>query len=136
VPRPLRIEYPGAIYHVMNRGDRGEAIFTDDDDRRIFSKTLTETCGRTGWRVHAWCLLGNHFDSLAPARSAFGPPVYVAAAQLAPLIRSSPDSLTATSRLGKPGLGFACVPARLCRSSPVAPFIWSAKHRVEISSRA
>ena len=36
------------------------------------------------WQVHAWCLLGNHFDSLAPARSAFGPPVNVAAAQLAP----------------------------------------------------
>jgi putative transposase len=61
VPRPLRIEYPGAIYHVMNRGDRREAIFTDDDDHRIFCKTLTETCGRTGWQVHAWCLLGNHF---------------------------------------------------------------------------
>ena len=45
----------------MNRGDRREAIFTDDDDRRIFCKTLTETCGRTGWQVHAWCLLGNHF---------------------------------------------------------------------------
>ena len=57
----------------MNRGDRREAIFTDDDDRRIFCKTLTETCGRTGWQVHAWCMLGKHFDSLAPARSAFGP---------------------------------------------------------------
>ena len=45
----------------MNRGDRREAIFVDDDDRRIFCTTLNETCGRTGWEVHAWCLMGNHF---------------------------------------------------------------------------
>ncbi len=34
--RKLRLQYPGAIYHVMNRGDRREAIFTDDEDRRLF----------------------------------------------------------------------------------------------------
>ena len=45
----------------MNRGDRREAIFADDADRSRFLETLGETCGRTGWQVHAWCLLSNHF---------------------------------------------------------------------------
>jgi hypothetical protein len=38
--RKLRAEYPGAIYHVMNRGDRREAIFEDDQDRESFLETL------------------------------------------------------------------------------------------------
>ena len=41
--RKLRIEYPGAIYHVMNRGDRREAIFHDDRDRDLFLATLAES---------------------------------------------------------------------------------------------
>ncbi|HVR35896.1 MAG TPA: transposase, partial [Methylomirabilota bacterium] len=61
MPRKLRVEYPGAIYHVMNRGDRKEAIFRDDEDRRVFLRTLGECCARTGWQVHAWCLMFNHF---------------------------------------------------------------------------
>ena len=36
MPRKLRVEYPGAIYHVMNRGDRREPIFKDDEDRKLF----------------------------------------------------------------------------------------------------
>ena len=59
--RSIRIEYPGAFYHVMARGNRREAIFKDDDDRRFFLKTLSDACGRTGWRVHAWLLMGNHY---------------------------------------------------------------------------
>jgi hypothetical protein len=42
--RRLRIEYPGAMYHVMNRGDQREAIFRDDEDRRRFLATLGEAC--------------------------------------------------------------------------------------------
>ncbi len=61
MPRPLRIEYGGAIYHVINRGDRREAIYRDDEDRATFLHTLGEACGKTGWQVHAWCLMGNHF---------------------------------------------------------------------------
>ena len=57
----LRVEYPGAIYHVMNRGDRREPIFRDDDDRRRFLGTLGEACAKTGWQVHALCLMSNHF---------------------------------------------------------------------------
>ncbi len=49
--RKLRIQYPGAIYHVMNRGDRREAIFEDDEDRQRFLHTLTETWRKTGWQV-------------------------------------------------------------------------------------
>lgn len=59
--RKLRIEYPGAIYHVMNRGDRREAIFHNDRDRELFLSTLAEACEKADWQVHAFCLMGNHF---------------------------------------------------------------------------
>ena len=59
--RKLRVEYPGAIYHVMNRGDRREPIFRDDKDRQRFLSTLGEACGKTAWQVHALCLMANHF---------------------------------------------------------------------------
>jgi putative transposase len=61
LPRKLRIQYPGAIYHVMSRGDRRENIFLDDVDRFDFLKTLAETCQKTSWQVHAYCLMSNHF---------------------------------------------------------------------------
>ncbi len=61
MPRKLRIEFPGALYHVMSRGDRREAIFLDDVDRQDFLKTLAEACQKSGWQVHAYCLMGNHF---------------------------------------------------------------------------
>jgi putative transposase len=61
VPRKLRIEYPGAIYHIVNRGDRREDIFKDDLDRQQFLSTLAEACQKTEWQVHAFCLMRNHF---------------------------------------------------------------------------
>ena len=61
MPRQLRREYAGAIYHVMNRGDRREEIFRDAADRRLFLAALTEACGKTHWQIHAYCLLRNHF---------------------------------------------------------------------------
>ncbi len=64
MPRQLRLEFAGAFYHVMARGDRREAIFADDLDRQVFLRTLGETCERTGWRVHAWVLMGNHYHLL------------------------------------------------------------------------
>jgi REP element-mobilizing transposase RayT len=57
----LRIEYAGAIYHVMNRGDRREPIFHDDLDRKRFFAALGEVCAKTDWQVHAYCLMLNHF---------------------------------------------------------------------------
>ncbi len=59
--RQLRIEYPGAIYHVMSRGDRKEPIFLDDGDGHDFIKTLAEACQKTGFEVHGYCLMKNHF---------------------------------------------------------------------------
>ena len=44
MPRSLRLEFPGAFYHVMARGNRRESIFHDDDDRRFFLSTLSEAC--------------------------------------------------------------------------------------------
>ena len=61
MPRSVRIEYEGAFYHVMARGNRREPIFRDREDRLFFLKALSETCGMTGWRVHAWVLMGNHY---------------------------------------------------------------------------
>ncbi len=61
MPRKLRIQYPGAIYHVMNRGDRREDIFQDDEDRKRFLTTLGEACQKTEWQVQAYCLMRNHF---------------------------------------------------------------------------
>jgi putative transposase len=59
--RSLRIQYAGARYHVISRGDQREAIFYDDADRAEFLRTLGQTCLKTGWQVHAYCLMGNHF---------------------------------------------------------------------------
>jgi REP element-mobilizing transposase RayT len=60
MPRQLRIQYPGAMYHVMSRGNRREDIFLDDVDRQDFLKTLAEGCQKTDWQVHAYCLMRNH----------------------------------------------------------------------------
>lgn len=59
--RPLRIEYSGAIYHLTNYGDHAEAVFRDDEDHQVFLGTLGEAAAKTGWQVHAFCLLANHF---------------------------------------------------------------------------
>jgi hypothetical protein len=57
--RKLRIEYAGAVYHVMSRGDRRDDIFQDDQDRQRFLETLGEACQKTGWQIHAYCLMWN-----------------------------------------------------------------------------
>jgi len=49
VARKLRIQYPGAMYHVMNRGDHRDAIFEDDRDRQRFLDTLSQACEKTAW---------------------------------------------------------------------------------------
>ncbi len=59
--RKLRIQYPGAIYHLMNRGDQREAIFKDDQDRHNFLATLGEACEKTEWQIHAYCLMSNQY---------------------------------------------------------------------------
>jgi REP element-mobilizing transposase RayT len=59
--RKLRIQYSGAIYRAMSRGDRQEPILKDDQDRLRFLDTLAEACEKTAWQVHAYCLMRNHF---------------------------------------------------------------------------
>ena len=61
MPRKLRIEYEGAMYNVMSCGNRRQDIFLDDIDRHDFLKTLAEACQKTGWQVHAYCLMSNHY---------------------------------------------------------------------------
>lgn len=62
--RQVRIEYAGAVYHVMARGNQGRAIFADDLDRQTWLDTLAQACAKTGWRIHAWVLLRNHYHLL------------------------------------------------------------------------
>ena len=64
MPRQVRIEYAGAFYHVMARGDRREAIVKDDEDRKTFVRTLGEAAERAGFRIHAWVLMTNHYHLL------------------------------------------------------------------------
>lgn len=59
--RPLRIEFPGAIYHVTSRGNARRKIFQDDSDRETFLSTLAWVVERFGWICHAYCLMDNHF---------------------------------------------------------------------------
>ena len=52
--RKLRLQYPGAMYHVMSRGDHLEAVFREAEDRRVFLSTLGESCAQTDWQIHAY----------------------------------------------------------------------------------
>lgn len=61
MPRKVRVEYPGAIYHVMSRGDQREDIFLDNLDRHAFIKSLAEACQKADGQVHAFCLMRNHY---------------------------------------------------------------------------
>src|SRR5689334_7369500 len=62
--RPLRIEFPGAFYHITTRGNARSAIFVDADDRRYWLSLLGEVCDRFKWRCYAYCQMGNHFHLL------------------------------------------------------------------------
>ncbi len=63
--RPLRIEYPGAFYHVMNRGTARSVIFPDpSEDRALFLKTLGEAAHLWKVRIHAYSLMDNHYHLL------------------------------------------------------------------------
>jgi REP element-mobilizing transposase RayT len=61
MPRKLRLEYPGANYHVMSRANGKGNLLETDVDRQDFLKTLAETCAKTGFQVHAYCLMRHHF---------------------------------------------------------------------------
>jgi putative transposase len=59
--RALRIEYPGAFYHVLNRGQRREAIVQDQQDRERFVSDLERAAGLFRFATHSYCLMTNHF---------------------------------------------------------------------------
>jgi len=63
--RPIRIAYPNAWYHVMNRGRRAENIFLEELDYKMFVALLQETAEAWNIRIAAYCLMSNH---VSPAR--------------------------------------------------------------------
>lgn len=59
--RPLRLEFPGAVYHVTSRGNGRAAIYLDDGDREVFLNVLGEVCRRMHWLCYVYCLMTNHY---------------------------------------------------------------------------
>lgn len=68
MPRGLRIHVPDGWYHVVSRGNGGEAIYRTDDDRRAFLRFVAELPGRCGSEVHAFVLMDNHYHLLLRCR--------------------------------------------------------------------
>lgn len=68
--RPLRIEFPGALYHVTSRGDRREDIFLDDTDRAALLDIVAQGMARFDAQVLAYCLMGNHYHLVLHTRRA------------------------------------------------------------------
>lgn len=62
--RPLRIEYPDALYHVTSRGNARNDIFHSDSDRETFLKIFSGVVHRFNWLCHAYCLMDNHYHLL------------------------------------------------------------------------
>ena len=61
--RPLRIEFPHALYHVTSRGDRREDVFEDDLDRQAFLLTLEQVVAQFNWLCYAYCLMRDKRDA-------------------------------------------------------------------------
>lgn len=59
--RKLRFESQGGLYHVLNRGNFRSWIFESEGAKRSFETALQQTCARSGWILHAWVVMGNHF---------------------------------------------------------------------------
>ena len=68
--RPLRLEFPGALYHVMARGNRRDPIYLKNEDFSDFLSLLAEACRRFNWSVHAYCLMTNHYHFLVETADA------------------------------------------------------------------
>ena len=59
--RPLRLEFPNALYHITSRGDRREDIYEDDEDRITFLSILGKVVAEYNWICHGYCLMSNHY---------------------------------------------------------------------------
>jgi putative transposase len=66
--RPLRIEYPGAYYHVMNRGQSRRSIFIEDQGRQTFLDLLADMARLWKVKIYAYCLMDNHYAARDPYR--------------------------------------------------------------------
>lgn len=62
--RPVRVEYPGAVYHIVTRGNARRPVFRDDVDRELFLRILGRTVARWSWLCYAYCLMPNHYHLL------------------------------------------------------------------------
>lgn len=62
--RPLRIEYPGAVYHITSRGNARKRIYKDDMDRTGFLDILCSVAKKYNWLCHGYCLMDNHYHLL------------------------------------------------------------------------
>ena len=61
MPRKNRVWYPGAVYHIMCRGNHRQEIYRDEEDRLFFHTTLKEVKENTPYILHSYCLMTNHF---------------------------------------------------------------------------
>ncbi|HZX14849.1 MAG TPA: transposase, partial [Thermodesulfobacteriota bacterium] len=59
--RPLRLEFPGALYHITSRGNAKQEIFLSDDDRTSFLNLLGREVKQQRWNCYAYCLMSNHY---------------------------------------------------------------------------
>ena len=59
--RKLRLQFPGALYHVINRGNYRADVFGTEGAKTAFLGCLDEVCGKSGWKIYAWCLMSNHY---------------------------------------------------------------------------
>ena len=90
--RPLRLEFPGAVYHITARGDRQEPIFDDNDDRLAFLDLLGKEVQQQGWVLYAFCLMGNHYHLLLET-AASGPALLLEARAVENLVHDPFDTL-------------------------------------------
>lgn len=89
--RPLRLEYPGALYHDTARGNARQDLFRDDEDRRRFLGVMEHVVARVHLVLHAYCLMNNHFHLLVET------PEANLSAPCASLMASLPKPLTAVT---------------------------------------
>ncbi len=99
--RPLRIEFPGAVYHVTSRGDRREDIFVDDEDRQGLLAVVAQALSRFDAEALAYCLMGNHYHLVLHTRQA-------KSNSPAPPIASPPVVTGAKTSLSMTGTGRVC----------------------------
>jgi REP element-mobilizing transposase RayT len=101
MPRKLRLEYPGAVYHVISRANGKGNLFETDVDRQDFVKTLAATCAKTGFQVHAYCLMRNHFHLVVetPQVNLVAGMRWFLSATLEQGTKSAPEKLALAARL-------------------------------------